>query len=235
MAASLARDSESNSTMRHFSRRAYPQSSAWADEKCAMRRPRDVRRRTRERARRGDRTADGSRLLAVNTADHRLKVFVLASGIAVWASSVVVGLEPVSVRALRGRARHPRAARFAFHPHQPYPRERAQAAPEPAACPSAAGESEAQRRRADRGTLNGSAPGGTCSGPAPAKSRARAGFRRGASPPTPPSRRPLNAVLLHAVAQVIAADTEGFGGAGLVPVVLLERLDDHRLLVVLQR
>lgn len=44
-------------------------------------------------------TNSGARLLAVNTADHRLEVFdVVADGI-VWADSVAVGIDPVSVRA----------------------------------------------------------------------------------------------------------------------------------------
>ncbi len=43
-------------------------------------------------------TADGTQLLAVNTADNRLEVFSLASGLPVWVASIAVGLEPVSVR-----------------------------------------------------------------------------------------------------------------------------------------
>lgn len=46
-----------------------------------------------------DRTPDGTRLLAVNTADNRLEVFTLAGGAPVPAGSVPVGLDPVSVRA----------------------------------------------------------------------------------------------------------------------------------------
>ena len=46
-----------------------------------------------------DLTPDGSRLLAVNTADNRLEVFTVTSGAVVHAGSVPVGLDPVSVRA----------------------------------------------------------------------------------------------------------------------------------------
>ena len=45
-------------------------------------------------------TPDGSRLLAVNTADNRLEVFDLTGGVPVRLGSVPVGLDPVSVRAL---------------------------------------------------------------------------------------------------------------------------------------
>lgn len=44
-------------------------------------------------------TPDGARLLAVNTADNRLEVFDVSSGVPVWEASVPVGLDPVSVRA----------------------------------------------------------------------------------------------------------------------------------------
>jgi DNA-binding beta-propeller fold protein YncE len=44
-------------------------------------------------------TPDGTRLLAVNTADDRLEVFALASGTPHWSGSIPVGLDPVSVRA----------------------------------------------------------------------------------------------------------------------------------------
>jgi DNA-binding beta-propeller fold protein YncE len=44
-------------------------------------------------------TPDGSRLLAVNTADNRLEVFDLASGTPVALAAIAVGLDPVSVRA----------------------------------------------------------------------------------------------------------------------------------------
>ena len=44
-------------------------------------------------------TPDGSTLLVVNTADDRLEVFTLSSGLPVHAASVPVGLDPVSVRA----------------------------------------------------------------------------------------------------------------------------------------
>ncbi|HZI16374.1 MAG TPA: beta-propeller fold lactonase family protein [Myxococcus sp.] len=44
-------------------------------------------------------TPDGSKLLAVNTADNRLLVFSLASGTPVLSASIPVGLDPVSVRA----------------------------------------------------------------------------------------------------------------------------------------
>ena len=46
-----------------------------------------------------DITPDGTRLLAVNTADNRLEVFDITSGTAVPVGSVPVGLDPVSVRA----------------------------------------------------------------------------------------------------------------------------------------
>lgn len=46
-----------------------------------------------------DVTPDGSTLLVVNTADARLEVFALGSGLPVHAASVPVGLDPVSVRA----------------------------------------------------------------------------------------------------------------------------------------
>ncbi len=44
-------------------------------------------------------TPDGSTLLAVNTPDNRLEVFTLTPSGPVWAGSVQVGLDPVSVRA----------------------------------------------------------------------------------------------------------------------------------------
>jgi YVTN family beta-propeller protein len=44
-------------------------------------------------------TPDGSKLLATNTADGRLEVFTLGAGLPVYAGSIPVGLEPVSVRA----------------------------------------------------------------------------------------------------------------------------------------
>lgn len=44
-------------------------------------------------------TPDGTRLLAVNTADNRLLVFSVASGTPVLTASIPVGLDPVSVRA----------------------------------------------------------------------------------------------------------------------------------------
>jgi len=44
-------------------------------------------------------TPDGSRLLAVNTPDHRLEVFNLSSGSPVLEGEVMVGIEPVTVRA----------------------------------------------------------------------------------------------------------------------------------------
>ncbi|MFP2927779.1 YncE family protein [Pyxidicoccus sp. 3LG] len=44
-------------------------------------------------------TPDGSRLLAVNTADNRLLVFTLAGGTPVLSASIPVGMDPVSVRA----------------------------------------------------------------------------------------------------------------------------------------
>ncbi len=44
-------------------------------------------------------TPDGKTLLAVNTPDNRLEVFDLTSGLPVWAASIPVGLDPVSVRA----------------------------------------------------------------------------------------------------------------------------------------
>jgi DNA-binding beta-propeller fold protein YncE len=44
-------------------------------------------------------SADGSRLVAVNTADHRLEVFGIdANRLPVWQRSIPVGLDPVSVR-----------------------------------------------------------------------------------------------------------------------------------------
>ena len=46
-----------------------------------------------------DRTPSGNRLLAVNTADNRLEVFDISSGIPYAIGSVPVGLDPVSVRA----------------------------------------------------------------------------------------------------------------------------------------
>ncbi len=46
-----------------------------------------------------DLTPDGSRLLAVNTADNRLEVFDVSSGTPVLLSEIPVGLEPISVRA----------------------------------------------------------------------------------------------------------------------------------------
>jgi YVTN family beta-propeller protein len=44
-------------------------------------------------------TPDGTRLLVANTADARLDVYGLASGLPVYAGSVPVGLDPTSVRA----------------------------------------------------------------------------------------------------------------------------------------
>ncbi|HMN40355.1 MAG TPA: GC-type dockerin domain-anchored protein [Phycisphaerales bacterium] len=44
-------------------------------------------------------TPDGTRLLAVNTADGRLEVFNITTGIPVRAGSVPVGIDPVTVRA----------------------------------------------------------------------------------------------------------------------------------------
>lgn len=44
-------------------------------------------------------TPDGKLLLAVNTADQRLEVFTLESGLPVGCASIPVGLDPVSVRA----------------------------------------------------------------------------------------------------------------------------------------
>ncbi len=44
-------------------------------------------------------TPDGTRLLAVNTADGRLEVFDITSGVPVAVGSVPVGVDPVSVRA----------------------------------------------------------------------------------------------------------------------------------------
>jgi DNA-binding beta-propeller fold protein YncE len=44
-------------------------------------------------------TPDGQRLLAVNTADNRLEVFSLATGVPVHVGNVPVGLDPVTVRA----------------------------------------------------------------------------------------------------------------------------------------
>lgn len=46
-----------------------------------------------------DLTPDGTRLLAVNTADNRLEVFDVTTGTPVRTGSIPVGLEPVSVRA----------------------------------------------------------------------------------------------------------------------------------------
>ncbi|MFN0008984.1 MAG: hypothetical protein ACKVXR_13865, partial [Planctomycetota bacterium] len=46
-----------------------------------------------------DRTPDGSRLLAVNTADARLEVFDASGAVLTPLFSVPVGLDPVSVRA----------------------------------------------------------------------------------------------------------------------------------------
>jgi YVTN family beta-propeller protein len=43
-------------------------------------------------------TPDGQRLLAVNTADNRLEIFSITSGVPVRAGSVPVGLDPVTVR-----------------------------------------------------------------------------------------------------------------------------------------
>lgn len=45
-----------------------------------------------------DITPDGTRLLVTNAADNRLEVFTLGAGLPVWAASIPVGLEPVSVR-----------------------------------------------------------------------------------------------------------------------------------------
>ncbi len=47
-------------------------------------------------------TPDGTRLLAVNTADDRLEVFNIIAGGLQHAGSIVVGLDPVSVRARTG-------------------------------------------------------------------------------------------------------------------------------------
>lgn len=44
-------------------------------------------------------TPDGTRLLAVNTADNRLEVFDIRQGTAIHVDSIPVGLDPVSVRA----------------------------------------------------------------------------------------------------------------------------------------
>ena len=44
-------------------------------------------------------TPDGTRLLAVNTADNRLEVFNILTGVPTRVASVPVGLDPVSVRA----------------------------------------------------------------------------------------------------------------------------------------
>ncbi|MFN0059265.1 MAG: beta-propeller fold lactonase family protein [Planctomycetota bacterium] len=46
-----------------------------------------------------DRTPDGTRLLAVNTADNRLEIFDISTGALTHLASVPVGLDPVSVRA----------------------------------------------------------------------------------------------------------------------------------------
>src|SRR4051812_45631687 len=47
----------------------------------------------------GDLPPDGSRLLVVNTADSRLEVFDITSGVPVLLSEIPVGLDPISVRA----------------------------------------------------------------------------------------------------------------------------------------
>ncbi len=44
-------------------------------------------------------TPDGTKLLITNTADARLEVFTLGGSLPVWAGSISVGLDPVSVRA----------------------------------------------------------------------------------------------------------------------------------------
>lgn len=46
-------------------------------------------------------SADGTRLVAVNTADHRIEVYAIAAGLPQHQRSIPVGLDPVSVR-LRG-------------------------------------------------------------------------------------------------------------------------------------
>ena len=46
-------------------------------------------------------SADGTRLVAVNTADHRVEVYAIAAGLPQHQRSIPVGLDPVSVR-LRG-------------------------------------------------------------------------------------------------------------------------------------
>ncbi|MFO0972861.1 MAG: hypothetical protein U1A27_05400 [Phycisphaerae bacterium] len=46
-----------------------------------------------------DITPDGTRLLAVNTADNRLELFSLTGAMPLWIGSIPVGLGPVSVRA----------------------------------------------------------------------------------------------------------------------------------------
>ncbi|MEK6644125.1 MAG: hypothetical protein AABZ08_09465 [Planctomycetota bacterium] len=46
-----------------------------------------------------DITTDGTRLLAVNTADNRLEIFDISTGLAVKLGAIPVGLDPVSVRA----------------------------------------------------------------------------------------------------------------------------------------
>lgn len=46
-----------------------------------------------------DKTPSGTRLLAVNTADNRLEVFDIASGIPYSVGAIPVGLDPISVRA----------------------------------------------------------------------------------------------------------------------------------------
>lgn len=50
-----------------------------------------------------DRTPDGHLLLAVNTADNRLEVFAIGSGLPEPVFAVPVGLDPVSVRARTNR------------------------------------------------------------------------------------------------------------------------------------
>jgi len=46
-----------------------------------------------------DLTPDRTHLLAVNTPDNRLEIFDVSDGAVVWAASIPVGLDPVSVRA----------------------------------------------------------------------------------------------------------------------------------------
>lgn len=48
-------------------------------------------------------SADGTRLVAVNTADHRLEVYAVVAGLPQHQRSIPVGIDPVSVR-LRGNA-----------------------------------------------------------------------------------------------------------------------------------